>query len=251
MLSFMRTQMFILVLFCSFFVQGQEANVIFKKAIDQLLTHNVELSIEIKEVDKKGRVKEKSFTIKMAQFGPIEKTRMEIQKPERAKGVTIVITKSPKETGLIEVFTPANGKIRKMKATPKNLALVGSTISLSNYTSKKMEDLLFKSIGKEQLNGKLHYVIEVKERLAKEAGKAKFWIETESYRILQLVTYTKNGVEENTTRFSSFDTVKGVKKKIYPKYIITTNTKDDSVIEVKVLNIISRPEITEDDFSLQ
>ncbi len=93
----------------------------------------MELSVDVKETDTKGRIKEKSYEVLMAKFGEVEKTRMTIQKPDRAKGITIIFTHLPDEMGIIEVYTPANGKTRKMYATPANIARVGSNFQLSNY----------------------------------------------------------------------------------------------------------------------
>ena len=106
---------------------GQEnAREVFTRATGQILTENMELILEMNITDKKGRVKEKGYEILVARFGDVEKTRMCFQKPVEAKGTTVIFTEIPDETGLIEVFTPSNGKIRKLQATPENMQMVGS-----------------------------------------------------------------------------------------------------------------------------
>ena len=120
-----------------------DSKMIFTRAVDQLMTDRMELSMDIEITDHKGRIKEKAYDILMAKFGEVELTRMVMQKPERAKGVTVVITNFPEKTGEIEVYTPANGKVRKMQATPENMARVGSNITVSSYTSQDLDDLDF------------------------------------------------------------------------------------------------------------
>lgn len=126
----------LLILFIALTLPGlaqDDPKMIFNKALDQMMTDHMELSMDIETTDEKGQIKKKSYDILMAKFGEVEKTRMVMQKPERAKGVTVVITNSPGETGLIEVYTPANGKVRKMKATPENMDQVGYITTLSDF----------------------------------------------------------------------------------------------------------------------
>ncbi|TFH39004.1 MAG: hypothetical protein E4G95_02245, partial [Bacteroidia bacterium] len=52
-----------------------DARMIYSKSISQIITTNMEMSMDIKETDSKGRTREKSYDILMAKFGDIEKTR--------------------------------------------------------------------------------------------------------------------------------------------------------------------------------
>ena len=136
----------LLILFIALTLPGlaqDDPKVIFNRALDQMMTDHMELSMDIATTDDKGRTKEKAYDILMANFGEVEKTKMIMQKPERAVGITVVITNTPGETGVIEVFTPANGKVRKMRATPENMDQVGSNLILSSLTSLNRENLSY------------------------------------------------------------------------------------------------------------
>ena len=73
----------------------EDPKAILTRAVDQMMTDHMELSMDIQITDEKGRVKEKAYDILMAKFGGVEKTMMVMQKPERAKGITVVITDMP------------------------------------------------------------------------------------------------------------------------------------------------------------
>ena len=246
-----RNAFFILLLFLSFPSFGQDnAETIFKKASDKLILNNVEMSINIKETGRNKQVKEKTFNVLMAKFGMVEKTKTVIQKPIRAEGVTIVITKNPKEDGLIEIFTPANGKTRKLKATPQNMDRVGASSPISDYTSMDSNALNIKLIGKQQLEGKSCYLIMVSEKKDTSGSKAEFLIDESSFRILQIVSYDASGNKSMTT-LTDFQDIKGNNGKVYPMHIVTKSMKDEEEKDIKVISLTPRPDVKEEDFKIQ
>lgn len=232
---------------------GQETpEAIFKKATDQLLVQDMELSIDIKETLRNKRVKEKSFDVLIGKFGTVEKTKMHIQKPQRAKGVTIVVTQNPAETGIIEIFTPANGKTRKLKATPRNLALVGASSPMSNYTSKNQAELSFTDMGKREINTKTCYMMSVKEKNAgSDKSKAEFLIEENTFHIIQIISYNEKGNKSSITKLSDFQSINGVKNKIQPMLISSKSLEENKSTEIKVLNVKPRPNLTKGDFNIE
>ena len=231
---------------------GQDdAKMILKKAIDKLLTMNVEMSMDVEETDTKGRVKEKSFDILMAKFGDVEKTRMTMQKPDRAKGITIVFTNIPDELGIIEVYTPANGKTRKMKATPQNMARVGSNFSLSNYASADYDEISCNLLGKQQIDSMSCYQLEVIEQSDSIVFKAEFMVEESTFHIVQIVSYDEDGNQASITKLSDFQPINGAKNKIQPMLILAEDIESNMHTRMQVLNISPRNDLKEEDFSIQ
>jgi len=139
-----------------------KAKEIYTKATDQLLVENMQMEMELQITDKRGRVKVKGFEVYMAKFGDTEKTKMSWQKPEEARGTTIILTEPQGETGIIEVFTPSNGKVRKLKATADNMELVGSELSITTMPTDDLNELDFKLLDPQELDGKSCYNIEIK-----------------------------------------------------------------------------------------
>ena len=231
---------------------GQDdAREILNKAIGQLLTVDMEMTMEVEETDPRGRVKEKSFDILMAKFGEVEKARMTMQKPDRARGITIVFTHLPDEVGIIEVFTPANGKTRMMRATSANMDRVGSNFSLSNYASTDYDDLDCKLLGKEEIDGKSCYRLEVIEQADSVDLIAEFMVEESTFHIVQIQLFDKNGINTSTTRLSNFQAINGLQNKIHPMLILAEDMASSKQTRMQVLNVSPRPGVKEEDFRIQ
>jgi outer membrane lipoprotein-sorting protein len=221
---------------------------IFTRAVDQVMTDQMELSMEIESTDEKGRVKLKAYDILMAKFGEIQMTKMVMQKPERAKGVTVVITSEPGETGVIEVFTPANGKVRKMKATPENMERVGSNMIMTELSSQNLDSLSFSHYGKQNLDGKQCHSFQVSDSSKPQGGRAEFLVEEESYLILQLKIQDEQGNQTNVTSLSDYQPIPGLEGKVQAMHIETMNLEENTQTRMKVLQVAHRPDLTEEDF---
>lgn len=224
---------------------------LFERAVDQMMTDHMELSMDIEITDEKGRVKEKAYDILMAKFGEVELTMMVMQKPERAKGVTVVITNTPGETGVIEVYTPANGKVRKMQATPENMARVGSNMMLSGYTSQNLDVLEYKLAGEQELDGKKCHVLQVSDQSDPQAIKAVFLVEESTYRIVQIRFFDDLGNNTNVTSLSDFQSIPGVEGKIQAMQIDAKDIEENTQTRMQVLKISHRPDLQESDFVIQ
>lgn len=244
-----------LFVFCLSFclpVMGQNsAEEIFEKAADQLLTQNLELSLEIKEIASNGKSKDKQYDVLIAKFGSMEKTKTVVQQPTKLKGITIVITNYSDEPGLIEIFTPANGKIRKMKATSKNMDLVNSGVSISNYTSKDRNQLSFAFKGNEEFEGKSCFKLQVNDVSDLENGKTEYLIEENTYRILKIIAFNKDGTEKSITTYSDFQAIGQLKGKIQPMFMVNKDIKKAKHNEIKILKIKARPDLKEENFSVE
>jgi hypothetical protein len=232
-------------------LNGQSsARDIFTDATDQLLTGNMELSLNVSITDKKGRVKEKGYEVLIARFGDVEKTKMSFQKPIQAKGTTVIFTHKPDETGLIEVFTPSNGKTRKIEATPENMKMVGSEAQITNVTTQDPDDLEFIMLPVQDLEGKRCYTIDVKDKEATDEARGELLIEIDTHRIVQITVYNDEGVKTSFVKLSDFQPVEGYPKKMQPMMIVTDDFETQKLTEIRILKVTSRPNLSEEDFQL-
>lgn len=223
---------------------------IYSKATDQLLVENMQMEMELQITDKRGRVKEKGFEVYMAKFGNTEKTKMSWQKPVEAKGTTIILTEPQGETGLIEVFTPSNGKIRKLKATPDNMELVGSEMSITTMPSQDTDELAFRFLDSKEIEGQSCYNIEIKAENATDAARGEILVEKSSYRIVQITVYDEKGIKTSFVKLSNFQPIDGASKKVQPMLIVTEDFTTKKQTELRILKISSRTDLTEADFQL-
>ena len=247
-----RYKLLIFLLVLEFPSVGQDdAGMIFRKATNQFLTTNMEIFVKVEETDTRGRIKEKSYEVLMGKFGEVEKTMMTMQKPERARGITIIYTHLPDEIGIVEVYTPANGKTRKMKATQENMARVGSNFSLSNFAASDHDDLSFVNLGKLQVDGISCYQIEVTEQLDSADFKTEFSIEESTYYIVKIVSFDQAGNQTRITRLSDFQPIDGLKEKIQPMLILAEDIENKMHTRMQVLDISPRTDLKEEDFSIQ
>ncbi len=231
-------------------LSGQDnAKALFDRAASQLVLENTALSLEITETKKGGRTKERAFDLLLANFEDVSKSKMLMRKPKRAEGITIVITQSPKEIGLIEILTPANGKVRKMKATPRNLELIGSGGFDLSFFSMTPDELMVKTLSKTTFNGKEVSQLEVQEKDTNAVGeRAVFLIDESNAYIYQITSYNDANVESITT-FSNFEKVENANA-IFPKNIQVTDQNSGAVSTISILKAIPQNNLSPSDFVL-
>ena len=232
-------------------LRGQDdARKIFTRATDQLLTENMELAMEMDVKDKKGRVKEKGYEILMASFGDVDKTKMSWLKPVQAKGTTVIFTERPGETGLIEVYTPSNGKTRKLKASSDNKDRIGSEAMFTSITAQDPDELAFMFLPPQEVEGKSCYTVVVKDKDFKDQARGELMIEMDTYRIVQISVFDMYGKQTGFVKLSDFQSIDGSGKKIYPMHIIFEDLEGQKTTDMRVLKIASRTDLSEEDFKL-
>lgn len=236
---------------CQLSLYGQDdPREIFTRATDQLLTQDMEMVMEMEVTDKKGRIKEKGYEILMTRFGDVLKTRMSWLKPEQAKGTTVIFTERPGETGLIEVYTPSNGKIRKLKATQANMDMVGSEMQLTNITTRDPDDLAFMFLPPQDVDGKSCYTVVVKDNEFKDQARGELQIEKDTYRIVRIAVFDMYGKQTSMVKLSDFQPVAGQSKKIQPMRIVAEDLTSQKTTDIRVLKIAGRANLSEQDFKL-
>lgn len=228
-----------------------DAKAIFEKATSQLVTTNLELSMDVEAIDKKGRSKFKSFKITMAKIAEVYKTKIVIEQPERAKGVTIIISDFTNKEGIIEVFTPANGKVRKMKSTPENMALVGFDFFVTDFISQDEQELTFKYLDKITHNEQACNKIEVSSKENADGEKAQLIISEEDSQIVQLIMLDAQNKKISVTEFQNDKAVVGAPGKVQAMIINTEDLVSGKKNKVKILKAEIIPNLKAEDFMLE
>jgi hypothetical protein len=241
----------VLSLIFSISLQAEEdPREIFTRASDQLLSENMELRMEMQIKDKRGRIKEKGYEILVARFGDVEKTKMSYEKPVQAKGTTVVFTERPGETGLIEVYTPSNGKVRKLKATEGNMELVGAEAQITSIADQDPDKLSFKFLDPKQVDGTEYYSIQVKKKESQDQARGELLIQKDTYRIVEIAVFDQSGKQTSTVRLSDYQFIDGRGDKVQPMRIVTEDLKNQKSTDMRVLKIAARTDLSEKDFEL-
>lgn len=249
----LKLNLLIIVLFLTstgIMVGQDNAKEIFIEATKILLTENVEMTMDVNVADDKGRLKSKSFTVLLAKFGNEEKTKVTWEKPERAKGTTVIITDTPNQTGIIEVYTPSNGKTRKLKATEENMNMMGSELSMTSFAKYNPDELNYKQLADTLVNGNKCYRIEVSGKDSKAKSNAVLFINQRTYHIQQTTVYDDKGKALSYTELSAYKQVNGAVNKMYPTRIVTKDYKNNKDISIDIVKITTRKGLKISDFTL-
>lgn len=240
-----------LFLFSANSVTAQDnAKEIFLKATEILTKENIEMSMAIDVTDAKGRLKAKELTVLLAKFGEEEKTKVIWKKPERAKGTTIIITETPGQIGIIEVFTPSNGKTRKLKATDANMKMMGSEFSMTNFTNYNVDELNFELLSDTLINTHSCYQIRVSGTITKDNSSAVLVISKKSKFILHSTRYNEKQKALSHTEFFDYKKINGNANKMYPRRIVTKDFENNKDIVIRVIDVSEKTDVTKSAFTL-
>lgn len=225
------------------------AKEIFLKATEILTTENIETVMAIDATDDKGQVKAKEMTVLMAKFGDEKKTKVTWQKPERAKGTTIIITELPGQTGDIEVYTPSNGKTRKLKATETNMKMIGTDFNMTSFANYDPDKLDYKLLNDTTINNNPCYQIEVSGTITKDNSSAVLVVSKDSNFIVLATRYNKNHKAVSQTQLSDYKEIDGDTHKMYPMHIVTTDYENNKNITIRILDISVKSGLTKNAFT--
>lgn len=231
-------------------IAQDKAKDIFLKATNVLSTENIEMAMAIDVTDDKGQLKAKELTVLMGKFGDEEKTKVVWQQPERAKGTTIIISQPPGETGTVEVYTPSNGKTRKLKATDSNMKMIGSEFSMMSFANYKPDELKYELLSDTIINKISCHQIKVVGTAAKDISGAVLVIRKDTNYIIQATRFGENHKSLYLTQLSDYKKVDGEPTKMYPTKIVTTDYENNKDIVIRITDVKAKKDLTKSAFTL-
>jgi hypothetical protein len=225
-----------------------EARQLFFASKAKLALKNVHLILDLKTFDGRGNSKAKSLDIAFAEFNKEKKILIKITAPDNVKGTKILTTDSPDKKGIVEIYMPATGKIQKIRASKRNLRIMGSEIPLAQFSNVVEAGFKFSLLGKDDLNGTLCYKIKLESPDAGEYGIA--FVSVKDENLLRLEQYDSRQVMITLTKFSEYAEVSNTSGKYYPRFISVKNLKTGECSDMKILRASYITDISIDDFSL-
>jgi hypothetical protein len=130
------------------------------------------------------------------------------------------------------------------------MKMVGSEIRMTNITTRDTAELIFSLLGMQEAGGKSCYHIAVKAEDAQDNARGELLVEANTYRIVHINVFDKDGKKTSSVKLSDFQPVDGISQKVQPMLIITEDIQNKKLTEMRVLRIESRTDLKEEDFQL-
>ena len=225
-----------------------EAKKMFESSKQKMSLKNVSMVLDLETFDKKGNRKAKTLAVSFAEFDQQKKVLIEFIAPEIVTGTKIVTTDYSNQKGLIEIYTPATGRVQKIKANQRNLKIMGSKIPISQFSSSVELNFNFTHLGEEQLNGVNCHKIKMQKTGKKEYMVA--FVSADNEYLLQIQKFDLHNKLLSITELSDYIAVNSSNAKVYPQKISIVNLKtgEKSNMKVREVNLLSKVNI--DDFTL-
>jgi hypothetical protein len=226
-----------------------KAKDMFEKSKQKMSLNNVSMILDLETLDKRGDKKSKTLSVSFAEFEDQKKVLIEFIAPEIVNGTKILTTHFPSKKGLIEIYTPANGRIQRIKANQHNLKIMGSKMPISQFVSQDDPDFKYTHLGNEMHNGTECHKI----RMQKE-GKKKYldaFVSVENGNLLGIEKFDTHNKLISVTNLSDYikiDTPAAIK--FFPQKIVVKNIKTGESSFLTIREVKSLGEASIDYFTL-
>ena len=225
-----------------------EAKKIFESSKQKLSLKNVHLVLDLETSDAKGNEKAKSLDVSFAEFGNDKKVMIEVMSPENIKGTKILTTDFANQKGIIEIYMPATGKIQKLRASQRNLKILGSEIPINQFSTAIEGGFDFNIVGQQLVNGAQCYQIKVQK--ADEKGYEIAYVSVDKEQLMRIETYDNHAKLITQTELLNYMKIANVGSKMYPREIRVENFKNGKSSFLKVRHLDYLSNINSGDFKL-
>lgn len=227
---------------------NSEARKIFEESRQKMTLRNVSMVLDLISADRHGNTKSRTLAVTIAELGSRKKVLIEFTAPESVRGTKIVTTYDTTRKGIIEIYTPATGRIQKLRASRRNLKVMGSKIPISRIGQTIDLNFNFSQLGTTQVEGTTCYKIRLQKTGKKEYLIA--YISTAERYLLRLEKYDMNDQLTSVTVMSGYFRVNGAGSKVYPRHIIIRDLKTNEAITMNIHKAVVPERINPDVFTL-
>jgi len=226
-----------------------DAKKLFEDSKLKLSLKNIHLVLDLETSDGKGNSKTKTLAVYFAEFGEQKIVKIEFVAPENIAGTKIITTNYPNKKGIIEIYMPATGKIRKIRASQNNLKIMGSKIPINQFSTVLEAEVKYKLLEKEVLNGVECHKIKVQT----PNGKGEYGIAFVSVKkgyLLRIEKYNMQNKLVGLTELSDYIKVDYSNLKVYPRGIRVKNLKTGESSNMRVFSVNYLGKVDIEDFKL-
>ncbi len=239
---------FLFAAFSAVAEDNADAQKIFESSKQKLSLKNVHMLLELETSDAKGNEKGKAMSVTFAEFGDEKKVMVEVTEPENLNGMKILTTDFQNKKGIIEIYMPATGKIQKIRASQRNIRMLGSEIPINQFSAALDADFAFNLVGEKEINGENCYEIKVEKPDDKSFELVYITIADE--QLVRIDSYAAADKLSTRTEMTGYMKVTNAGTKMYPQEIKVQNFKNgkSSLLRVKKVEYLTK--VTLDDFKL-
>ncbi len=166
-------------------------------------------------------------------------TLMKFVYPPDVEGTAFLLKEHSKGEDERYLYLPALRRIRRIAASGKGGAFMGSDFSYYDIGKPKLEDWNYKNLGLVELNGKKVYKIEatpVSKKVEKETKYSKIihYVDPEKWSVVRAEYYDRTGALWKVLEVKEFQKIKG---SWFQTDMVMKNVQSKSQSEMKFLNL--------------
>lgn len=226
--------------------QGNAGEII-ENAVKNLALKNVRLDLDVETFDGKGNSKSRELNVSFALFDDLKKVLIEIMAPENVRGTRILTTDYPDKKGIIQVYMPSTGKIRKFRANNRRLKMVGSEIPINHFSAAAYADYEISVAETVTVDDIECYKIKLNS-----PDKNEFlivYIRCDGEQLFRVESYDSPGGLTGVTELSEYFRidVPGAGN-FYPGQVCVKNLKNGKASNMKIREIVHLDEVKKSDF---
>ena len=227
----MRSVLILLVLICSTgYIKAQTAKEISENATEVMDMTSMEIVSTLKIYDQKGRVRVREIATATRKFNGVSKTIIKFLSPADVKGTAMLIYDHQDQADDMWIYLPALRKTRRIIASEKGKSFMGSEFTNADMSKPDMDDFTYKTLSKENYEGKLCWKIESvckNEAIEEENGFQKriSWIEDKTWLVRKIEFYDAFGDLHKVQRIKDYK--KQANGKFFAFYMEKENVQND------------------------
>ncbi len=232
------------------------ADEIMKKAWLTSKLSGSELISTLTIMNKKGdkRVRKTASVSKLYDEGKTEKRLIRFLSPPDVKGTGLLSYDYEKKDDDIWFFLPSLRKTRRIVASEKSKAFMGSEFTYADITPPSVEDFKYKLLKTEQADGVKCWVIQAEPRTAavrKEVGYSKRvgWLGQKDYVVRKAETYDLKGKKLRILTATGIKKIEGTEDRFRPTKLVSKNQQNGRSSEMIIKKIKLRADIPDKYFT--
>lgn len=231
-------------------VSGQvDPGEIIENAVKKMALRDVRLDLEVETFDGKGNSKSRELNVSFALFDDLKKVLIEIMAPENVRGTRILTTDYPDKKGIIQVYMPSTGKIRKFRANNRRLKMAGSEIPINHFSVAAYADYEISVAETVTVDGVEYH--KIKMNSPDENEFLIVYIRCDGEQLFRVESYDSQGLLTGVTELSDYFRidVPGAGN-FYPRQVCVKNLKNGKASNMIIREIVPLNGVKKTDFEL-